>query len=97
MDSLQTEIDALNEASRGKELKPALIELLNSANNLTGDADTLEFHGAGYFVKREDFNELCEIVSWIKKNMNGLNGEYLTTDGGIHRTGYEGSFVPWET
>ncbi len=90
-------IDNLFEASRGKEVKKALVDILNAANDRTGDADTLEFHGAGYFVKSEDFNELCEIVNWIKKNMNGLNGEYMTTEGGIHKVIYEGSFVPWET
>lgn len=89
-------INNLFEASRGKEVKKALVDILNAANDRASDADTLDFHGAGYFVKNEDFNELCKIVSWIKKNMNGLNGEYLTTDGGIHRTVYEGSFVPWE-
>lgn len=90
-------IDNLFEASRGKEVKKALVDILNAANDRTADADTLEFHGAGYFVKSEDFNELCEIVNWIKKNMNGLNGEYMTTEGGIHKVIYEGSFVPWET
>lgn len=97
MDTLQTYIDQLDDASRGKEVRKALVDILDFANNLTGDADTLEGHHAGYFLSMSDWTEMRDIVKWIRKNMNGLNGEYMTTEEGIRRVKYEGSFTPWET
>ena len=97
MDTLQTYIDQLDDASRGKQVRKALVDILNFANDMKGDADTLEGHGAGYFLTNDDWTEMCDIVKWIRQNMNGLNGEYMTTDGGIRRVVYEGSFTPWET
>lgn len=97
MDTLQTYIDQLDDASRGKEVRKALVDILDFANNLTGDADTLDGNHAGYFLSMSDWTEMRDIVSWIRKNMNGLNGEYMTTEGGIHKVLYEGSFTPWET
>jgi hypothetical protein len=95
MDTLQTYIDALDGSSRGKEVKKSLIDILNFANNMTGDADTLEFHGAGYYLSKEDCDDLNAIIQWIRKNMRGLNGEFFGND--YQRHIYEGSFVPWET
>lgn len=95
MDTLQTYIDALDGSSRGKEVKKSLIDILNFANDMTGDADTLEFHGAGYYLSKEDCDDLNTIIQWIRLNMRGLNGEYLGND--LKRYIYEGSFVPWET